>query len=138
MDPATAVGISACAAQLANQALVVFLNLRNYYNQVRNAPSKFKALEKEITFLACLLCCIQKTVQSNPKMDNVLIDETFKKLEDLLKELLERLQPKLVYGIRRMKWPIAEREINDLLAKIESHKTSLNLLLNMCISRYNP
>ena len=74
MDPVTAIGISTCAAQLADQAIGIFLNVRSYYNEVRKAPIKFKALRDEITLLTCLLCCVQKTIQSNPKMDNHFVD----------------------------------------------------------------
>jgi hypothetical protein len=132
VDPITAFGIGAGAAQLAGCALKSLVNLVNYYRNVRDAPAKSKELRDELDTLVDLLEEIQQSFEPTTVIKlplSVLIE--FENIHQSLIWLCEKAKAKNTQGIGRFKWPLTNANNLEMLGRIGRFKGTLNSILNL-------
>lgn len=126
-DPITALGIATGAVQLTQCAIVLFNNLFNYYQNVRDAPAKSKELRDELATLVDLLEGIRHTLETTPSLQ---LPQSFHteihNMHLLIYRLCETSAPGNVEGIRRLKWPFSKEYNLEILDRIGRFKDSVN------------
>lgn len=132
MDPGTAIAVSTLSAKTLSL-------IWKYYSDVKHAKSDIERLASEIQGLHAVFQNVQGLIQKNSLAKDFptsasLIETTKQALTDI-KELKRQLDPgtgaKTMshFGKRALKWPLAKKEVNDWVAKLERHKTLLDLAL---------
>ena len=125
MDPVSAVGLAASAAQLAGLAKDIVANMWRYFEAVKDAPKNAEQLRQEVGHLSTLLDRFDDKSLESLFTDKTPLDEFL----EILKEL--RVAPRETKGSRRLKWPFTQDQNKRLLDRIERYKASFNLALNM-------
>ena len=130
MDPLSAVGLAANAAQLAEWAFRVFYNLARYYCNVRGAPQRSRELREELNSLTELLRELEDTFRQAPAIElPKTIDKEFRAIYQLLDKLFHRTDTKETKGLKQLRWPFLEAENNELIGQIGRFKENLNISL---------
>jgi hypothetical protein len=133
MDPATALGVAATAAQFAEQAIKVSDSLYQYFKSVKNAPAKSRELRQEALLLSDVLETLADLFSDQKKEPTVLPNAS--KYVDMLKEFKETIAEmakkmeikKDKWSFKRLAWPFNEKENERYLAKMERFKSSFQL-----------
>ena len=132
MDPATAIAVSTLSAKILSL-------IWKYYSDVKHAKSDIERLASEIQGLHAVFQNVQGLIQKNSLAKDFptsasLIETTKQALTDI-KELKRQLDPgtgaKTMSRVGKcaLKWPLAKKEVDDWVAKLERHKTLLDLAL---------
>lgn len=136
MDPVTAVGLAASAAQLAQWAFYIVFKLPGYYRNVRDALEKSKELREELNSLwdlmSYLVAIFERTTIEVPQS----IHEEFDKMQWFLYNLDRDLAPENAKGLKRLKWPFDQKKNSENINKIERFKGTINTFLN-CRQMYS-
>lgn len=137
MEPITAFGAAAGAAQLADFTARIFITIFDYLRKVKQAPKKAKDLRDELQKLSTLLDSLKdflQTFHSNGTISSsrfTFLDDPAKELTKLLNEMEKRVLSQKVEGIGRWKWPFSEKENTELIERMQRFKTDLILVLNI-------
>lgn len=139
MDPATIIAVSELSVKILSL-------ISQYYSDVKHAKRDIERLESEIQSLHAVFKKVQELIQKSslaPKFQTSasLIRTTEQALIDVtgLERQLEHeigAKPMSRVGKSALKWPFAKKEVNEWVAKLERHKTSLDLALTTD-QRYN-
>lgn len=136
MDPVSAFGIAAGAAQFTELAATVFLDLFKYFQTVKRAPKLSKELREEVHLVHKVLEDIKSTLEINtPSSVTPTLNDAVKKFTEIMDELKNRLEVKESDIIKRLKWPFTEQENKEYISKLERYKNTFTLALST-IQRY--
>jgi hypothetical protein len=136
MDPVSAFGVVAGAAQLTELAVKVYLGLFNYFRAVKQAPKLSRELRQEALLVQEVLQELESTLESigtPPPMTS--LKNAFDEAGKILKELKNRFEIKQGEIIKQLKWPFTEKENKEYITKLERLKSTLTLATNT-IQRY--
>jgi Fungal N-terminal domain of STAND proteins len=131
MDPVSAVGVAAGAAQLAGQAKDIVCNMWQYFEAVKNAPKRSQELRQEMSNLADLLESLEDVLNSPTSSPLFTNSDPVEEFVEMLDTLTARVAAPKSKGIRRLKWPFTQEENKRLLSKMERYKSTFNLALNV-------
>ena len=127
MDPVSAIGLAASAAQLAGLAKDIVANMWRYFEAVKDAPKNAEQLRQEVGHLSTLLDRFD-----DKSLESLFTDKTpLEEFLEILKELRDRVAPRETKGSRRLKWPFTQDQNKRLLDRIERYKANFNLALNL-------
>ena len=134
-DPNTILGAVAAAAQLADMTTMYCFRAYSYYRDIKEVPSKSKDLREEFSQLSSIirdLAEVLTTVKTNnSEVGNVISPSSLEQYPDFLKDFVSRLKLNENDFKKRLKWPFSVKENEDYIAKIERHKMTFSLALNM-------
>jgi hypothetical protein len=140
MDPVSALGVAAAAAQFADMATTIFYTLYKYVRDVKQAPKHSEELQHEIFLLSIVLRDLKSSTNSmGDASPTTLKDElktTITEFSKIMTDLNARVEVKPSEWIKRMKWPFNEKENKEWIAKLERFKSMFCLWLNT-IQTYN-
>lgn len=132
MDPGTAIAVIDLSAKVLSL-------ISKYYSDVKHAKSDIERLSSEIHGLNVVFQKVQELIQKSSLAKNLPTSASLKQPTEQalidVKELESKLDPgtggKMMrrVGKRALKWPLAKKEVNDWVAKLERHKTLINLAL---------
>lgn len=131
MDPATAIGIAASVAQLADMARAIVSNMYQYFEAIKDAPIRSQELRQEMSGVCDVLDSLEELVMRSPSMVSSTLTESISGFRDMLDELTVRVTVTKTKGIRRLKWPFNKSENDRLLARISRYKETFSLALNI-------
>ncbi|KAL9628464.1 MAG: hypothetical protein Q9164_007266 [Protoblastenia rupestris] len=129
------IGILGVAAQVSS-------TLINFTQKVKQAPQQARAMATEVSETSVILSQLQSFLLGQESADRsrtslLKIDDivtivtgcllTFAELEDLL----DQLKTEGMDTLDRVKWIKKESTIKDLIQRLQSHKASLSLMLNI-------
>jgi hypothetical protein len=130
MDPVSALGVAAAAAQFAGLALSVSNKLVQFISSVKEAPKKSRELISEISIVSHTLEDLKSTLEATQSTDGSLTNATFKGFADLLNEMTARIEVKENDIQKRLKWPFTEKQNKEYLERVERYKNTFNFALN--------
>ena len=134
MDPVSAIGLAASIAGLADFTVTVIARLYSFSTDVISAPKRAEELRQELSSLVGLLKTLEQTLKTEPQSSTAMkkaLEDVLGPLRDLVRELDQKTQPEKIKGFGRLKWPFNKDDNNRYCARIESHKGSLLVALNM-------
>jgi hypothetical protein len=139
MDPITAVGLVASAAQLGDYTITVVRSLLHYVSEVKEAPARSVELQIELATMSGMLLNLKITLETCPNniADTRLssLNVTFTKVEDTLKEILDKLEgyvkPGQTKGLNRLKWPFKSQEISTYVERLQRYNGTLLSAMNV-------
>lgn len=129
MDPVSAVGLVASAAQLAEMAANVYLSLFKYFRAVKQAPKLSKELREEALLVNEVLEELKsalETIDTQPSTTSGL-NNAFDGMTKILNKLESEVKESEV--MKRLKWPFTEQENKEYLSKLGRYKGTFNLAL---------
>jgi Fungal N-terminal domain of STAND proteins len=129
-----AVGFVASVAQLADLAVKVFGDLHRYYHGVKNAPVRAKELREELGGILRVVETLKDVLSDTPSKIGISSETLVGVVDQFTETLLDmekQVDAERAKGIRRMKWPFNEHEIQEVIDKIERFKNTFNLALNL-------
>jgi hypothetical protein len=139
MDPITAIGLVASAAQLGDYTITVVRSLLHYVSEVKEAPARSVELQNELATMSGMLLNLKITLETCP--DNIAdtrlssLNVTFTKVEDTLKEILDKLEgyvkPGQTKGLNRLKWPFKSQEISTYVERLQRYNGTLLSAMNV-------
>jgi hypothetical protein len=127
IDPVSAIGLTASAAQLAGLAKDVVGNMWTYFDAVKNAPKLSEQLRQEMAHISTLLDSMDETFIGSVFTDKAPLDEFLA----ILEELNSRVAARKTKGLGRWKWPFTQEENKQLISRIDRYKTTFLLALNI-------
>lgn len=138
VDPVSALAIAAGAAQFADLAAKVSLELFQYFNKVKKAPKDSSELRDHAYQLYNILTELQSIIKdTNPRQItasmNTLNDSVVqfsKTMEDM-----ERVVVKEGEWKKRLQWPFTEKENKIFVEKLKSYKSLFDSVLSI-IQKY--
>jgi hypothetical protein len=136
-------GLSAAAtiipvAQVAWQAYGL---CQEYYSEVKDARKDIQNLNQEVTSLAVVLTSVSDLAQDEDaaSFSNVSlltkkggpVDQCRDLLDDLIKNLDTREGDSKMrkFGMRALKWPFRNKDIDKLITTVGKHKATFNMAL---------
>jgi hypothetical protein len=139
MDPISAVGLVASAAQLGDYTITVVRSLLHYVSEVKEAPARSVELQIELATMSGMLLNLKITLETCPNniADTRLssLNVTFTKVEDTLKEILDKLEgyvkPGQTKGLNRLKWPFKSQEISTYVERLQRYSGTLLSAMNV-------
>lgn len=132
MDPVSASGLAATAAQLLNLTFEIFVNIHKYYRIVRDAPRRSAELRMELDSLVDILSIAQQSLESHEiEAINSIAADTLSKLHELLKHLYSRIIPDNASGFQRLRWPFRQTENEEIVSKLQRYKINLTIALGL-------
>jgi hypothetical protein len=134
MDPITAVGLVASAAQLAELAVQVLAKLFQYTVNVKAAPESSRKLRDEIGTSLSLIKSLEVMLGQNPNRPmhrGDLLVRTVDEFRQTLESLDKRVQPSKTRGIGKLTWPLKKEENDLIISRIERYKSALSLTLGI-------
>lgn len=139
MDPITAVGLVASAAQLGDYTITVVRSLLHYVSEVKEAPARSVELQNELATMSGMLLNLKITLETCPNniADTRLssLNVTFTKVEDTLKKILDKLEgyvkPGQTKGLNRLKWPFKSQEISTYVERLQRYNGTLLSAMNV-------
>lgn len=136
MDLASAV---ASVAALVEISVKILSLTAEYSTKVKNAKEDIARFQLELNAFIIVLRSLKELAQ-NPGATKLV---TFQSLDDSIRQCkqdLESLQKKLEpstrrkamsqYGIRALKWPFESSQLQDLIGRLERHKSTFSTALN--------
>ena len=137
MDPVSAFGIAAGAAQFTELAANVFLGLFKYFQTVKRAPKLSKELREEALLVHRVLEDLKSTLETIniPSSTTSSLNDVVKKFTKTMEELKNRVEVKEGEIIKRLKWPFTEQENEEYISRLERYKNTFMLALST-IQRY--
>ena len=110
--------------------------LSKYYRDVKDAKGKVKRISEEIETFQDVLQSVQKVIEHSPSKLPAVSIAAIVQLQQYLSDLEEKLNPpkrkKLMdrVGLRALKWPFTNKEVEEWITKLNRDKTSLLLALS--------
>lgn len=111
-----------------------------YELAVKDAKEDIERLQAELK----ALCNVLKTLEESIGSDTVLvlsatnmITGTLQECSSDLEDLEERLKPRKLqklmkkFGKRALQWPFSTKNVDKVVARLERHKLTINLTLNI-------
>ena len=139
MDPVTALGLASSITQIADLSGNVFIQLFNYYREVKEAPERSQELRDELRAVSDLLDSLKKLI-IDPSAHTVSSIPTLSKLQEPLVQfelLVKNMQGRIPQmetnrkwsfwersrkGLERLKWPFTKEENGRLIESIGRYK----------------
>jgi hypothetical protein len=133
MDPVTAVGLAATVCQL----IAVVSTVVGYLNNLKEAVKDRGKLAREVTSLLATLTDLRYRIEDTNDSDPWFVGlrslgvehGPLDQFKEAMEELAERLKP--ATGLNkiagRLKWPVDQKKIKDVLSKVERLKSSVML-----------
>src|SRR5271170_1012636 len=113
MDPVSAFGVAAGAAQFVDLAANVFLGLFTYFRAVKQAPEFSRELQHEAFLVSSVLTDLKSTLEAmnNPPIagSNTLHDSV-EEFSKTMTDMESRLAVKEGELIKRLKWPFTKKD----------------------------
>ena len=139
MDPITAVGLVASAAQLGDCTVRVVRSILFYVSEVKDAPSRSADLRDELNTMSEILVNVKGVLETCP--DSLATDtldslhDTFTNVMGTLKDMLEKVEgsvnPAQTKGLRRLNWPFKAHEIAAYIERVQRYNAALISALNL-------
>ena len=136
MDPASAVGLVASIIALISTTTSVI----EYLNATKDAPKESKAFLHEILSLVIILDTLRSKVRdadpAAPWVRQVCLLAAEGGPLDQFKKTIDQLERKLKTGTkiqmfgRALVWPLAKKDISELLVKVERLKSTIEIALH--------
>lgn len=130
MDPGTIIAVVEASARVLSL-------IAKYYSDVKKAKEEIEGLRIEIEAFNNVFRKIQ-LIQSSNAAKLPLLDSLAPVIRGSLSDI-ENLQIKLDpgkgkkawrrVGLHALQWPFTKKEVEDHIARLEGHKTTLNLAL---------
>jgi len=136
MDPITIIGAIAACAQLAGTTAQLGLQLYRFYCDVKSAPEKSKELCDEVSELSNVMGELARTlkaVEQQCDVSNVISVDSLEKYSEFVKDFSSRIQVNKNETKKKLKWPLSIKDNEELLTKIERHKTTFTLALENAV-----
>jgi hypothetical protein len=134
MDPLSTTGSAIAVIQLVDRILSLCCS---YALAVKDAKGEIDRLYSEVTALHEVLKSVRALQErrdtTNQPALNMLathIAECSSQLVDIQTRLDPAHQTTNQLRMRSLKWPFKSKDVNDIIAKLERHKTTINLALN--------
>jgi hypothetical protein len=131
MDPVTAVGLVAAAAQLVNNVKSVYFAVFDYFSKVRDAPNQSRELRNELGAMCDIVDDLQDVIKKSRFAASATLKEAIAEFDIKLNEMNERVKISKTKGLNRLKWPFAENENKNYLAMISRYRGIFNTALNI-------
>ena len=137
MDPATALGVAAAAAQFLVLAVQVTKALKQYFTDVFEAESQVIELRSEMAILYGVVSQLQFIIETAPHDTNSLsnpssLHSTFMDAIWILGEMMNKINavtganPRLS---QKLKWPFKAAEVDEYITKLRRHKATMSLAI---------
>ncbi len=136
MDPASAVGLVAAIVTLISTTTSVI----EYLNATKDAPKESKGFLHEVLSLVVILDTLRSKVRNAdpaaPWVRQVCLLAAKGDPLDQFKEAIDQLEKKLKTGTkvqmfgRALVWPLARKDISELLLKVERLKSTIEIALH--------
>ena len=115
MDPVSAFGVAAGAAQFADLAANVFLGLFKYFQSVKQAPKLSQELQHEAYLTSTVLKDLKSTLDFMDKSGVITgspnaLNDTVTEFSNIMTDMEGRIVGKDGDLIKWLKWPFTERE----------------------------
>ena len=127
------VGTILAVVQIATKVLSL---LSKYYRDVKDAKDKVKRLSEEIETFQNVLQNVRKIVEHSPSKLPTVPTAAIVHSQQYLSDLEEKLNPpkqkKMMdrVGLRALKWPFTNKEVEEWITWLNRDKTTLVLALN--------
>jgi hypothetical protein len=139
MDPVTAVGLVASAAQLGDCTIRVVGSILFYVSEVKDAPSRSAELRDELNTMSEILVGVKKVLETctdNLPSDTLdSLDDTFTNVRVALQDILEKVEgsvkPAQTQGLKRLNWPFKAHEIAAYIDRVQRYNAALISALNL-------
>lgn len=136
MDPASIIGLISALTQLVAYTAKVATSLSDYCSTVKNAPARSKELCDELETVSAVLHSLTQLLKPDSNVQISLLpisalQKTAQKFGELLQSLERRVQPLSFQGHKKYFWPLSKSRIEKALVKLERHKITFSLALNV-------
>ena len=127
------VGTILAVVQISTKVLSL---LSKYYRDVKDAKEKVQLLSEEIETFQNVLQSVRNTVERSPAKLSAVSVAAIERSQQHLSDLEEKLNPptrKKVMdrvGLRALKWPFTNKEVEEWITKLNRDKSTLVLALN--------
>src|SRR5579862_5841752 len=108
MDPVTATGVTAAAAQFVGLALSVSTTLTQYWRAVKYAPKRSRELKQELLLVSDLLGDLKSVIETVPPdvlSTNVALKSSADEFGEVIKDMADCIEVHKVDFKKRLKWP---------------------------------
>jgi hypothetical protein len=138
MDPVSAFGVAAGAAQLADMAADVYLGLFKYFRAVKQAPKLSRELREEAFLVQEVLQGLESTLETidTPPAMTTSLKNAFDEIAKIMDELKKHFEIKDAEIIKRLSWPFTEKKNEEYIKKLERFKSTLTSATG-AIQRYS-
>ena len=136
MDPASAVGLVASIITLISTTTSVV----EYLNATKDAPKESKGFLHEVLSLVIILDTLRSKVRdadpAAPWVRQVCLLAAEEGPLDQFRKAIDQLERKLKTGAkvqmfgRALVWPLAKKDISELLVKVERLKSTIEIALH--------
>lgn len=133
MEPGTAIAVG----QVSGKILSI---IWKYYSEVKDAKDKIVYLANEIQDLQLVLHKLQEMIKKDPTTGKLptsaSLDKTIEQSLLDMQKLEKKLNPGTgnkamkKFGKRALKWPLAAKETNEWMARLQRLNQKLNLALS--------
>jgi len=129
MDPITAVGLVAAAAQLTANVKCILVD---YLRGVIDAPKQSRELRQELGAMCELLDDLQNVITTKSQFaSSASLKKAIEDFNAMLNEINEKIQISKTKGVHRLTWPFAKDESMKLLERIKRYNGIFNSALNL-------
>ena len=139
MDPVSAFGVAAGAAQFVELTENVLLGLFQYFNKVTKASKLSRELRDHVYQLSNILNELQSTLEAtNPRpitASTNTLNDIVVEFSNTMKDMEGRVVVKEGELKKRIQWPFTEKDNKQFLEKLERYKSIFDSALNT-IQRY--
>jgi hypothetical protein len=135
MDPVTALGTAAAATQFAEQVLMVYESLYQFFKTVKNAPKQSRELRQEALILSDTLANLQTLFSGQDPYESLSkagssTSDLIQEFEETIKEMAAKIEIKSrEVSWKRLTWPFTQKENEEYLQKLERYKSSFQIAL---------
>lgn len=135
MDPVSAFGIAAGAAQFVDLATNVFVGLFKYFQSVKQAPKLSQELQHEAYLVSTVLRDLTSTFESMNNTSIIMgstntLNDAVVEFSNTMADMESRIAIKDGELIKRLKWPFTEKENQKYLSRLERYKKTFSLALS--------
>jgi len=124
-----AVQLAASIVDLSELALKALQHISIYAYDVATAPSRFQELTREINDLMSLHFNLRRLVDNGDLVFGNRLESVIKKFEGLLRDIVMRLDPTNVKGIKRLTFLQSQNE--EYITRIRKLKSEVSLVLSI-------
>ena len=129
MDPVTAVGLVAAAAQLTAN---VKCTLVDYLRNVIDAPKQSREFRQELGAMSEVLDELQNMITTKSQFaSSASLKTAIEDFTAMLKEINQRVQISKTKGVHRLTWPFTKDESMKLLERIMRYRDIFNSALTI-------
>jgi hypothetical protein len=130
MDPVSALGVAAGAAQFADMTANVFMSLFKYFQTVKRSPKLSKQLREEVSLIHKVLEDLKSTLENIDTPTTYSFNDIVEEFSLTMKDMERRIEVKKDEVVKRFIWPFTQKENEEYLSKLERYKTTFTLALN--------